>query len=899
MEIHFGLNYTNNSFVDFKAHHNICMGHSVVGPEGLLSILELHLGIYNEELSPTDRQAAFYAAFRKTMDKGKNVLSDSWEKNGLGVSNECLKWRDALRMCGWKSEMKQPSKRMTVLADVENVFCAPSLGDRLEHIIPLLQHNPLPLHSKIFVAAKDEKGIPPKIADLLNKLQKLGIQIEYESDAVLAQEGSNLSSIQHLLIYNKSEDSLKTEDDSFKIWEFNTELDAARYIASQPKDEYDVYITANGKLLDNVQRMLQQPTSGSSIMDAHPQIAQLFKLGLSLFEYPFNIRNLVSWLQMPLHPIKNELRRNLVNEILRTGGYKNKEYKNVIENYRTKLSDELKDTDKDVTAVIKKLNEDLDIFIPTPKVEGVNKLSLLKFVNSLNSWSGMMSNLEDMSMANRIQLAKVAGLCKSLVSIVEEEREEYFSYRKLESWINTLYSGADFAIYECQAGSRWTVAANDISEKADKILWTDCYNGAISVPSTDFLNEYEKKMLEHEGCKFWNSTDFNKAMMRSMLRPVLKCRKQLVLVVTHTCKGETTAKHPLIIRLENAFANSLSNVYICPDNRDIENKTVKGVDNYTGDTELIVENKELIEMPSTESYSSLDNLIQYPLDYVMDRILKLRDRSSAEMDDVSTVKGNVAHAVIEELFKGSNEEIANNIKEHFTETLERITMEHGAVLLLQENSIELRLFTVQLKECLTALLNIICDNKLLVVGREHHVSNAIGMMDDKNIDPIVNGFVDMTLKNENGEIFVFDFKWTSSRNWYKKLLEKNISIQLALYEHLIAMEENSNVVATAYFTMPRHKLYTTSNRIKGGADIEHITPENNDNLLKKIKNSYKYRREQILDGTIDNAEGVELSEIPYATQQEEMELVPLSPDYNNEQVHSKNGFSNYSCFKNA
>lgn len=602
---------------------------------------------------------------------------------------------------------------------------------------------------------------------------------------------------------------------------------------------------------------------------------------------------------MPVHPIKSELRRNLVNVILKTGGYKNEEYEETIENYRKKLREELKDTEKDVDADIEKLNNSLEIFIPTPDAEGVNKATLLKFVNSLNAWCGMMSNLDDISAPNRIQLVKVAGLCKSLVSIVDEEREDYIPYRKLESWVSALYSGADFAVYGCLAGSKWTVAANDMAEQADKVLWTDCYNLSVSVLSTDFLNEHEKKMLEEEGCKFWNIADFNKAMMREMLGPVLKCRKQLVLVVAHTGKGDTTEKHPLIIRLENVFAKSLSNVYLSPQNSIAENKTVKCVDNFTDDTEVALENKNLIEMPHTESYSSLDNLIQYPLDYVMDRILKLRDRSSAEMDDVSTVKGNVAHAVIEQLFKGNTNDIANNIKEHFTETLQRITMEHGAILLLQENSIELRLFTVQLKECLDVLLDIIRTNNLSVVGREHRVSNAIGIMDDENIDPIVNGFVDMTLKNENGEIFVFDFKWTSSRSWYKNLLEKNISIQLALYEHLISMEDNSPVVATAYFTMPRHKLYTISNRIKEGANVEHIIPENNDDLLSKIKNSYKYRREQILNGTIENAEGIGLDKIPYAMQQEEMGLVPLSLDYNNEEVHSTNNFSNYSCFKNA
>lgn len=898
MEIYFGLHYTNNAFVDLKAHGGICLDHTVVGPEGLLSLLELHLGIHHEEISVTDRQAAYYAAFRKVMNQGKNILTDSWEKNGLGVSNECLKWRDALRANGWQARMKQPSKRLEVLAQVENFFQVPAFGDRLETILPLLQQqNPLPPQSRILVAVPHENGLPPAINLLLNTLKAGGTGVVYESDAVLAPAGSNLSQVQKLLISNEATDTLKEKDSSFQIWKFATELDAARFVATDPKDAFNVYVTADGKLLDNVQRMLQQPTSGSSITNAHPQIAQLFKLGLSLFEYPFNIRNLISWLLMPIHPIKSELRRSLVRVLLSTGGYKNEEYQEAINAYRQKIQAEAEDEDQ-AEAAVKKLDHSLEIFIPTPKVEGVDRRTLLIFINSLNNWCGMMSNLEDMNPINRSQLGKVAGLCKSLASIVEEEADDAtIPFRKLEGWTSALYSSTDFAIYGCQAGSRWTVAAADMAEATDKILWTDCYNSSSTVQTTDFLNEPEKQALAQQGCQFWEDAAFNEAMMRAMLRPVLKSKKQLVLIVTHTSKGEVTSKHPLLIRLEQAFSESLSVVCACPDNHKAEKKTIQFVDNHSEGLEVKIKNKQLVEMPATESYSSLENLIQYPLDYVMDRILKLRDRSSAEMDNVATVKGTVAHAVIEGLFKGSAKEIEANIANHFTETLQRMTEEKGAILLLQENIIEWRLFCDQLKECLDALLQIIQANGLTVVGREHRVSNHIGLMEEKAKDPIVNGFVDMTLQNEQGEIFVFDFKWTSSRKHHKGLLEKNASMQLALYEYLISLESDQPVVATAYFTMPWHKLFTTSNRIAEGAHVEHITPAKEEALLEKIKNSYRYRREQLLQGIFENAEGCLLEDIPYVEDQEEKGLVPLTPDYNNEGVHSINGYSNYSCFK--
>ena len=693
MEIFFGLHYTNNAFLDFKNRKGIYLDHTVVGPEGLLSLLELYLGVYHEEMNLTDRQAAYYTAFRKTMAKGTNIFSNSWEKNGLCVSNECLKWRDTLRANAWNAEMKQPSKRLQILAQVEKDFHVPSFGDRLENILPFLQQqNPLPAASRILVASKDEKDLPPVIVNLLKLLQAKGTDIVYESDASIAPKETNLSRIQELLISNKSEDCLKENDNTFKIWEFPTELDVARYVVTHPKDNFNVYVTNDGKLLDNVQRMLQQPTSGCSITNAHPQIAQLFKLGLSLFEYPFNIRNLISWLLVPIHPIKSDLRRALVKVILSTSGYHNQEYADAIDSYREMIK-KSSDNQEVVTETLKKLERALAIFIPDPKPSGVDKQSLLCFINSLNAWCGMMSNLENLHPMNKSQLTKVAGLCKSLASIVEEAEDALIPFRQVEGWANALYSGTDFEVYGCQAGSRWTVSSTDLAEPTDNILWTDCYNYNVAASPTDFLNKIERQVLEQQGCQFWNDADFNRAMTRAMFRPVLMCRKQLVLIVTHTSKGETVNKHPLMIRLEKAFPTSLSLIREQPDNEKVEKQTVAYVDNYSDEIELNINNKHLLEMPTTESYSSLDNLIQYPLDYVMDRILKLRDRSSTEMDAVSTVKGNVAHAVIEELFKGDTQEIAAAIDKYFNKTLLRLTEEKGAILLLQENIIEWQLFS--------------------------------------------------------------------------------------------------------------------------------------------------------------------------------------------------------------
>ena len=200
-----------------------------------------------------------------------------------------------------------------------------------------------------------------------------------------------------------------------------------------------------------------------------------------------------------------------------------------------------------------------------------------------------------------------------------------------------------------------------------------------------------------------------------------------------------------------------------------------------------------------------------------------------------------------------------------------------------------------MKENIDILLEIIRKNNLEVVDTEQEVNCKIGLLTGTELDPPIKGFVDMLLKTKDGDNVVFDFKWTSSKTKHKKLLEENASIQLALYDEIITRITKKPVVATAYFTMPWHKLYTTSPTLVSMHNVEHVEPSNNDDLLKKIINSYRYRRAELMKGTIGTAKGFKLDEnIAYVANTETQGLVPLTEYDKN---HSVNKYSNFKCFK--
>jgi hypothetical protein len=165
-------------------------------------------------------------------------------------------------------------------------------------------------------------------------------------------------------------------------------------------------------------------------------------------------------------------------------------------------------------------------------------------------------------------------------------------------------------------------------------------------------------------------------------------------------------------------------------------------------------------------------------------------------------------------------------------------------------------------------------NHLSVVECEAEKNQKLGFLDKEDID--IGGFIDCQLKDKEGNPVVFDFKWTSSKTYYQELLQENRSIQLAIYRELINKESEKKVKKVAYFLMPEGQLYSTSQF--EGKYCHKIDPENTEDLLEKVKNSYAYRRKEIESGKIETTEATTTCEFDYVNDTENNNLVPLKID---------------------
>jgi hypothetical protein len=202
--------------------------------------------------------------------------------------------------------------------------------------------------------------------------------------------------------------------------------------------------------------------------------------------------------------------------------------------------------------------------------------------------------------------------------------------------------------------------------------------------------------------------------------------------------------------------------------------------------------------------------------------------------------------------------------------------------------LELKQMKRDLYRCVKNLKELLKTNNLRVVACESNLNDTIGLKRIDEEDITMTSYIDCLLEDAAGNPIVFDFKWTSSQSYYQTLLKENKSLQLAIYEAIVNKHADKKVERVGYFLMPEGRLYSTS--AFEGKNCEKIKPDNMDNLLEKIKNSYRFRCQEILAGKIETAEATDSPEFAYADQTTSENLVPLKIEKNGKKTNMFSDF---------
>lgn len=909
MNIYYNPNYTGETWLDLNGHP-LLMDTLVANTIALVQEIELRVGMHCDIADASQRLVAYCWACRDFFSANKdNIFRKSFELDNINVARELLKWRDELTLVGWDVEKDYRSERLMTLAGIERIWrknMLPGLSDRIRRLLQRQDlHECMPEDTTIMLNT-DLELLHPAFQRLIKKLNVKIRKVEYPK----TEKNDNLSTLKRLLT-NEINDKISLndlkDDPSLRILEFADEQDALRHIAST--DEYrhdDVWIDADSKALDNWLYLQGKPTIGSSAKGIS-QPMQFLQLSLMLFPddgKAMDVNVLLQWLYSTANPIDHIFLHTLAETIVRCGGCYHPKVQRYIDNYR--VGKEVKD------------------FMQSAEVIACRQKQLARYFNPMweNDIELFLNNINGLSIET-----------DEMIPLLKAKPEDV----AMSEWMNNLLTVTEERQYQAEVGCPWLVTSpSQMAAPSKRTLWCDCYNMEQQPLSTEFLTANECKELEEQGAVLWQPEKERRFNDIQQMMPVLMTTDRLTLITCLQKGSNPVQMHPILIRLETAVKgaekDAMDKITVKPtlETKDLSHQPC--FDNATKDNykvqltskEAISEIDGRIREREHESQTSLNALVQNPMDYFFNYILNLQPEGTAAMGEVSRLRGIVAHAIIEHLFDpaktghhGTATDIAQYYEQHYEEVFNEQVRENGGIFLLDENRITIDTFYGLMQNVISHLLTIIVNNRLTVVECETKADGNI-----PGLPKSITGSIDMLLKDKKGNPVIFDFKYSTSRH-YRDLLVNNTSIQLLLYKEVVARDGKRNPnhlrasdIRSGYFLMPNGVIYTTSRF----DDERYIVRRNvsnerkNKNLLQELINAYNYRMAQFRAGFIETAEGQPLSDkdkdgnvigegCKYAIDNESgaVDLIPLETANVSSNFYTLkkkvNGFSDYTLFK--
>ena len=888
MKIYYSPSYIGQNFIEINSN-GLELNTQVLETQGLLNQLALHAGIHQEIPSYATRLADYHGALM-TYDETypDNIFHRSIEIDSMSVAKTLMGWRDALTLAGWNCGHVGASQRLDALAVIESNY-----EDAASDVATLLHRMEKKLQEMI-----DGKTAVPSV------YKEMTICVPCEN-MLLPDYIQPLFDLLEQMVERVEYATLRIDDmpKKMEIVKFSQQYKAEAWLSQQKADDYDVWINADNKRLDNWLHMSGKPVAGSEMLQSNPQITQMFLLAIQLFQRPLNVNTLLQYLYLPECPLPWKLTSRLASMIVREGGFCNDKVIQVIKDYLAReLKKEDDETKCELSAEERKelyhtylpfdLLDDRDSKFLAEETDEVDVKKLKKFLKKLKGYAGNRAarisavKPNDMRIA---QLKQVAALIDALMALLPDALAT-ISFRNLQQWAQSLYETCDFKQYNAQVGSLLVVNnPSNIVGKAKRAIWCDFYGDVSSALSTDFLSPNEIEILSSYTIKLWNR-EHEKAFRNLMMSaPLHQTTDKLTFVVCERLGMTELPIHPLRLQLPSDVEETDGDSLFAQ----LKSIDIKRVNNHreTDTKEVTFDAKEHpVEWRKQESFSALEKLLQNPLDYFMNYVLGFSDLGPTEIK-MSLTSGNVAHEVIEALFTAERGDatLTKFVNQNYDAVFKEALIKRGALLLLPEHHLDNDRLRHQLKRCVNQLAEIIQTNGLKVIKCEQEEVQDLGFEDGV----VIKGYIDMLLQDTTGKDVVFDLKWTNTKDKYKNLVKENRAAQLAIYQAMLQQhEDHPDAARTAYFVMPIGKLYSSDEFI--GENFELVKPQSDDDIMDQLRKGYAERRNEIDSGRIETSDLLPISDIAYANAEN---VFPLETDGRRTNPNkAENKYSDYKCF---
>ncbi|WP_460448297.1 PD-(D/E)XK nuclease family protein [Alsobacter sp. SYSU BS001988] len=812
MDLIFGLACDGRVYPDFPGDGAGAFDAAVVGPAGLLDILELALGLTAPQVSQAARTAAYAARLRSaSADLPPPFFARSFAADPWATARLLLAWRDELIAGGWD---RQPigSPRLDQLARLEDRSADMPLGEaeRLWAVSEALACRPnIPIRSISVVEPRD--FLTPVWRAVIDAIAACGASLTFAATTPEAPDG-DLAHAQKFLAGGELRPL--AGDGSVAIVGGDTAIMCAEAVAEwlAAGDEASlngtVVLCRDGDtaLLDHAFEARGLPRLGISTRSPFRGALQVLQLAFATAWQPFDASSLLDLMMLPKPPVSRKAARRLARALAKEPGIGGPEWAKAWAKVEADLATRFANAANPTQETDRRLSQlkawtrvglyDRAQGIPAPEARSI--------ALRVAEWAVAA----DGGRPDALLLA-VAGAARSLVAAIDGLGQERLPALLLERMIElVLADGASHPDRVATAGGlRGVRSPGAIWGPAQRVIWWG-FGGPGERPPVSPWSQAELTMLAQRGCHLESAEAAAARIGFDYARPVHMARAQIVFVRPATMGSAASTSHPLAHQLAPLLSPAASKI-AC------QAETLLSAPSATIAHRLIARRTlPLIACPQpqrhwtlpvsvaerlsgrTESASSFERLMGCQLRWVMHDVLRLSPGRIAEMPRIDQLIGTLAHDVARRVFRPGPIADDDWLKPGITSAFEAAVQAIGTPLLLPEHAGELALARHLVPSALLDVARMLRRDGMEVEETEADRTLALGDGD------AVQGRMDLLVRDSAGRLGVIDFKWTTSRKSRSVEVAEGRAIQLATYAALAG----PGAATAAYYLLRQRRL---------------------------------------------------------------------------------------------
>lgn len=822
----FGLWADGGAVPEHAGEGDTSLARPVLGPQGLLDLLETMLGLSGPVPSPLQR----IVAWQRKLDAAgpdrfwtASLRADPW-----ATARHLLVWRDDLIDGGWDPHAEHEQLRLNDLATAERAGDPVPAGtaDRLRTVEDALRDPPATLSLHTLGLIDRHGDLPPAWRRVTDQLRDAGVRVHELQPEPAAPADTCLGRLQRWMLGRAEPDASWRPDGTVVRATSTSTAHAAEIVRQWTATQHEVSLIAQhaaGHALDEALAAAGRPRFGASPPSPDRGGLQVLRLAFQLAWRPLDVHAAMDLLTLPDGPIPPHVANRLAAALEREPGDDGPRWQHAWQKVREAqlayaAADHPSDGDDDRAgeSARRRIEERLahwqawfDEDRADPDV-GLPLEHATEICDRVTDWAHGRTNrpandakdakdAENSPSGERPDAplyratARIAGDVRAALIALGHER---FTRAWLDRIVDqALGSGERDPRAQADAGAGPSVThPGAVWGPVGTVAWWNLRAGEDAATASPWTRAERAELAAH-GCTPDSGERSARAAAAAWDRAVLHARDRIVLITAGLDAGSDVAAHPLAYRLAPVTRELVTEVAL--------------KDAWTGPRYGFAG----VELPRTrvapqplptarpfwptpdgfrdrahdraESATSLQDLLTCPLRWSLQHVAGVQQGHRRSVPDVHRLLGTLAHALAAQVLQPGEPPAPDAARAQAEATLDETIDRLAVPLRYDQHAVQVARARERLPDAVAALARTLRDNHLTVVATERFVHQEPDEQAPEQGPPLL-GFVDLIAHDANGDTVILDLKWTRSGTYRTDEIREGRAVQLATYATLLA-----------------------------------------------------------------------------------------------------------------